>query len=224
MSTELASDSVASLTLSTYERLRADVLSGMWAPGLKLGIETLREHYGTGATPIREALNRLAAEGWVQHLDQRGFVVTPVSQDALRELAKTRVWVETLALTQAMQASTPAWEESLVLSLHRLSKTPRSLNPDQYLENPAWEKQHREFHMALLSNCGSRWLLGFCEQLYDQAYRYRQLAMKTSYKRRDELDEHKQVVDAVVAGNAAVACSALTHHYEKTAHIILNAA
>ena len=78
--------------------------------------------------------------------------------------------------------------------------------------------------MALLSNCGSRWLLGFCEQLYDQAYRYRQLAMKTSYKRRDELDEHKQVVDAVVAGNAAVACSALTHHYEKTAHIILNAA
>ena len=105
MTTELAPESVASLTLSTYERLRADVLSGTWAPGLKLGIESLREHYGTGATPIREALNRLAAEGWVQHMDQRGFVVTPVSEEALRELAKTRVWVETLALTQPI----PAW-------------------------------------------------------------------------------------------------------------------
>ena len=81
---------------------------------------------------------------------------------------------------------------------------------------------HREFHLALLSNCGSRWLLGFCEQLYDQAYRYRQLAMKSAYKRRDESDEHKQVVDAVVAGNVAAACAALTHHYEKTAQIILS--
>ena len=97
MTTELVPESVASLTLSTYERLRADVLSGTWSPGLKLGIEALREHYGTGATPVREALNRLAAEGWVQHMDQRGFVVTPVSEEALRELAKTRVWVETLA-------------------------------------------------------------------------------------------------------------------------------
>ena len=61
------------------------------------------------------------------------------------------------------------------------------------------------------------------EQLQDQAYRYRQLAMKSAHKRRDESDEHKQVVDAVVAGNLAVACAALTHHYEKTAQIILNA-
>ena len=61
------------------------------------------------------------------------------------------------------------------------------------------------------------------EQLYDQAYRYRQLAMKSAYKRRDESDEHKQVVDAAVAGNVAAACAALTHHYEKTAQIILRA-
>jgi DNA-binding GntR family transcriptional regulator len=118
-------------------------------PGLKLGIESLREHYGTGATPMREALNRLAAEGWVQHMDQRGFVVTPVSEEALRELAKTRVWVETLALTQAMQASTQEWEEKVVLALHRLSKTPRSLRQENYLENPAWEKLHREFHLVV---------------------------------------------------------------------------
>ena len=59
--------------------------------------------------------------------------------------------------------------------------------------------------------------------MYDQAYRYRQLAMKSAYKRRDESDEHKQVVDAVVAGNVAAACAALTHHYEKTAQIILRA-
>ena len=222
MSTDISLEPVASLTLSTYERLRADVLSGYWAPGYKLGIEALREHYASGATPVREALNRLAAEGWVQHQDQRGFVVTPVSEDALRELAKTRVWVETLALTQSMEATTPEWEEHVVLALHRLSKTKRSLQAEAYVENPMWEKLHRELHMVLISNCGSRWLMGFCEQLYDQAYRYRQLAVKTSYKRRQELDEHKAVVDAMLAGDVALACKKLTAHYDKTAQIILN--
>jgi DNA-binding GntR family transcriptional regulator len=76
--------------------------------------------------------------------------------------------------------------------------------------------------MVLISNCGSRWLIGFCEQLYDQAYRYRQLAVKTSYKRRQELDEHKAVVDALLAGDIAGACKKLTAHYDKTAQIILN--
>jgi DNA-binding GntR family transcriptional regulator len=221
MTLENFTEPVSSLTLNTYERLRSDVLNGRWVPGCKLGIEALREHYGTGATPVREALNRLAAEGWVQHQDQRGFVVTPVSDEALRELAKTRVWLETTALTQSMQASTSDWEERVVLALHRLSKTPRSLSKDKYVENPAWEKLHREFHMVLIDNCGSRWLIGFCEQLYDQAYRYRQLAAKTSYKRRHELDEHKAVVDAVLAGDVTTACNALTGHYDKTAQIIL---
>jgi DNA-binding GntR family transcriptional regulator len=148
--------------------------------------------------------------------------VTPVSEDALRELAKTRVWVETLALTQSIQATTPEWEERVVLALHRLSKTKRSLQAEAYVENPMWEKLHRELHMVLISNCGSRWLLGFCEQLYDQAYRYRQLAVKTSYKRRQELDEHKAVVEALLAGDIAGACKKLTAHYDKTAQIILN--
>lgn len=224
MNTSNAPEASASLTASTYERLRADVLNGHWAPGSKLGIEALRAHYGTGATPVREALNRLAAEGWVQHLEQRGFAVAAVSEEALRELATTRVWIETLALTQGMQAATAQWHEHLVLALHRLSQTPRSLSAERYVENPAWEKLHREFHMVLISQCGSRWLIGFCEQLYDQAHRYRQLAVKKSYKRRHELDEHKAMVEAVLAGHTQAACQALSGHFEKTAGIILNSA
>ncbi len=214
----------ASTTLiaSAYERLRADVLSGRLAPGQKLGIESLREQYDTGATPVREALNRLAAEGWVLHLEQRGFAVAPVSDDALRELAQTRIWVETLALRKSMERKHPEWEERIVLGLHRLSKMPRSLSTTRYDENPEWEKLHRVFHLALIGNCGSRWLIGFCEQLYDQAYRYRQLAVKTAYKSRNELAEHRAIVDAIVAGDAEAACAALQAHFTKTTRIILD--
>jgi DNA-binding GntR family transcriptional regulator len=211
------------LIASAYERLRADVLSGRLAPGQKLGIESLRDQYDTGATPVREALNRLAAEGWVLHLEQRGFAVAPVSEAALRELAQTRIWVETLALRESMEQTHPAWEESIVVALHRLSKTPRSLSSARYNENPEWEKLHRALHMALVGNCGSRWLIGFCEQLYDQAYRYRQLAVKRAYKSRNELAEHRAVVDAVVAADPDGACAALEAHYTRTTRIILEA-
>ena len=206
---------------SLYERLRSDVLSGRWPPGGKLRINSLRDHYGSGATPIREALNRLAAEGWVLHLDQRGFKTSPVSDAALRELIDTRVGVESLALTRSIANHSPRWEERVVLSLHRLSKIPRSLDASRYEENPEWERLHRAFHMTLIENCGSRWLLAFCEQLYDQAYRYRQLAVKTSYRQRDELQEHRGIVDAVVGADAGRACEALAAHYMKTAQVLL---
>jgi DNA-binding GntR family transcriptional regulator len=209
-------------TSSIYERLRNDILIGRWQPDMKLGIEALRDHYATGATPLREALNRLVAEGWVMHLDQRGFAVASVSAAAFKELAETRIWVETLALAKAMQRHSTEWEERVVLALHRLSKTPRSLSDDRYEENPAWEKQHRAFHFTLIENCGSRWLLAFCEQLHDQAYRYRQLAVRAAYLERDELAEHRAVVDAIGRGDIDAATRALTAHYTRTTEFILD--
>jgi len=214
-------DNALTLTSSIYERLRNDILVGRWEPGMKLGIEALRDHYTTGATPVREALNRLVAENWVSHLEQRGFAVAPVSAAAFKELAETRIWVESLALTKAMQRHTPDWEERVVLALHRLSKTPRSLSAGQYEENPAWEKAHRTFHFTLIEHCGSRWLLAFCEQLHDQAYRYRQLAVKNAYLQRDELAEHQAVVNAIAKGDIDAAAKALTAHYTRTTDFIL---
>jgi len=157
----------------------------------------------------------------VVHLDQRGFAVAPVSNAAFKELAETRIWVETLALTQAMRHHSAEWEERVVLALHRLSKTPRSLSAERYEEHPEWERRHREFHFSLLEPCGSRWLLAFCEQLHDQAYRYRQLAVRNAYLERDELAEHRGVVDAIAAGDVARATAALTAHYTRTTEFVL---
>src|SRR3990172_5019394 len=78
------------LASSVYERLRQDVLTGELLPGHKLRIDALRLRYGVGASPVREALNRLVSEGLVTLEDQKGFRVAPVSLDELRELTHTR--------------------------------------------------------------------------------------------------------------------------------------
>jgi DNA-binding GntR family transcriptional regulator len=219
----MSSEVAPTLIRATYDRLRHDVLSGRWAPGRKLRMHELREHYQVGASPLREALNRLASEAWVVHNEQRGFSVAEASDDRLRDLVATRIAVESLALERAFANRTPAWEEQLVLAFHRLSRTPRSKQPDSFEENQDWEQLHRAFHVALLEGCGSPLLLGFCEQMYDQAYRYRQLAARKAYKQRNELDEHRAIFDAVLGVRLADAQRLIAEHYQRTAGIFANA-
>jgi DNA-binding GntR family transcriptional regulator len=204
-----------------YDRMRADLLAGKLVPGRKLQIDFLAEQYGMGQTPIREALNRLTSDGLVERREQRGFAVTGISADDLREITKTRCWLEEVALREAFTNATAEWEEGVVLACHRLAKVPRSLSDTEYQENPEWERLHRAFHRALIGGCRSRWLIGFCEQLADQLYRYRQLAVRRAYPKRQERKEHQKMLEAIVERDVERAIQLLTGHYQTTAEIIL---
>src|ERR1700675_4340868 len=57
----------------TYRRIRTDIIFGKLAPGEKLKLDRLREHYGASVSTLRELLNRLSSEGLVVAEGQRGF-------------------------------------------------------------------------------------------------------------------------------------------------------
>lgn len=211
----------ATRATSLYDRLRADLLGGVLEPGSKLAIEALGERYASGQTPLREALNRLVADGLVERREQRGFAVAGISADDLAEITQTRCWLEEIALRESIAAHSTAWEETLVLAHHRLSRTPRSLAEDRFEDNPDWEPLHRAFHRALIAGCGSRWLLGFCEQLADQHHRYRRLSAPRAFAKRGVKGEHQQLMEAAVAGRADEAVALLRAHYQRTAQVIL---
>jgi DNA-binding GntR family transcriptional regulator len=215
---------VAAITLASevYNRIRADILVGLLEPGRKLRIEFLCRHYKIGHIPIREALNRLSSDGLVVRQDQRGFRVAPTSAEDLEELTKTRCWLEGIALRESISRRTKAWEEDVVLAHYRLSKTPRSLSAKVYRGNPEWERLHREFHLTLISNCGSRWMVDFCAQLADQSNRYRQIAFREVYPRRNDKDGHRPIVDASLNGQMEKAVKLLHAHLQFTAETILN--
>lgn len=208
------------LASSVYDMMRQDILKGDLPPGEKLRVEYMRDRYGVGASPIREALNRLSVDGVVMRVDQKGFRVATVSVAELDELIKTRCWLEETAIRESIAAGDDAWEERLVLAFHRLSKAPRSAEQITYAINPDWEVLHRAFHLALIGACGSRWLISYCEQLNDLADRYRQLAVRVTYPRRNELDEHKAIMDAAVNRDPDRAVEVLMDHYRRTAEII----
>ena len=203
-----------------YARLRQEIVDGTLSPGGKLPIGIVSARYGVTSTPVREALSQLVSEGFVLRMEQRGFTVATATSDELRELTDARCWVEEVTLRQAMLNPSQAWEEGIVLTLHRLSRTARSTDAATFKENPAWEGAHRLFHMAILAACPSRFLTAFCAQLSDHATRYRRLAMNAVYPHRDILAEHSALAAAVLSGNADGAVDVLTSHYRRTASIV----
>jgi GntR family transcriptional regulator, carbon starvation induced regulator len=208
------------IATAVYRTIREDILRGLLAPGAKLRVDEVCARYETSGSPVREALTRLASEGLVTRHDQRGFFVAAATIEELRELVKTRCWLETLALRESIADATQAWEEGIVLAGHRLSTAKRSLSETSYAVNPQWEALHAAFHDALIANCGSRTLLQFCVDLRERADRYRQLAAATAYPKRNEGVEHAEIQAAALARDADRATDLLARHYRRTLDLV----
>jgi GntR family carbon starvation induced transcriptional regulator len=207
------------LTSGVEEKLRRDLISAALMPGEKLAIDALRARYGTGASPIREALNRLSAEGWVIQSDQRGFRVPPVSVDQLAELTRTRCLLNEVTLREAIARAREDTDEAIIVALHRLSRTPTRVPESPGQVNPEWEERHRAFHASLIASCGSNWLIEFDAMLFEQAARYRALAAR-SKAGRDVQKEHKGIADAVIARNVPEAIRLANAHISHTATLV----
>src|SRR5262245_56160282 len=138
-----------------YARLRADILQGTLAPDEKLRVNDVSERYRCGPIPVREALNRLAAEGLVAYSEQRGFAVAPIGSADLIDLTRARSLLVEVAMREAVLHGDAAWEERVLVSYHRLSKVPRYLSLDAPTPTPAYDPPHREPHSAMPPGSGA---------------------------------------------------------------------
>lgn len=154
-----------------FERLREDLLNGQFESGEKLAISALRESYGVGLSPLREALNRLAASGLLEQEDQRGFRVPKLSRSDLDDIVQLRIELECMAITKALEFGDADWESELLAAGHRLKHASKGDLPLK-----EWERLHSRFHEVLLSSCRSTWMLRFIRQLHEQFDRYRRQA------------------------------------------------
>lgn len=214
-----------SLSAEAYVRLRQDLVEGTLTPGAKLIIADLQERYEIGAMPLREALNRLSAEQFVLKHEQRGFSVPPLDPDVFLEMQNARIVIECAALRETIATHSREWEDRLVVAFHHLTKAART-GPD-YLLSAEWSESHQTFHRELISECKNAWLLNFASQLYTQSARYRgrrrQLRAETDDDGTELLHEHKDIMDASLAGDADVATARLVEHYRHSVESVLGA-
>lgn len=235
-----------SVTLAeqAYRAIKHDIISGALPPGSALRLEFLKNRYQLSFSPLREALNRLHSEHLVDAVALKGFRVSPLSLKEMQDAMSTRIFIDCEALKRSIERGGDDWETRVVGSLHTLSLVTRrhSKNSgvstanddhslqlvDNTLENPdanydQIEHRHLALHQALISACGSEWLLEFSMKLYIQTERYRRPMLVNLYKNaapRDVSSEHRNLVEATLSRDIPIATQLLTQHYQKTADLI----
>lgn len=203
-----------------YHRMREDILSGRLSAGGKLRLESLIADYGAGMSPIREALLKLAGDRLVVSEGQRGFWVAPLSLDELDDLCRIRAMIETEALNLAVKQGDEAWKQAVRESYAALSEAEAALPEAGEPSADAvtrWEQCNHAFHLALVSGCGSPWLMHLNELLYRQTERYRRVSLQHGLGHRFVHDEHAAIFDAAMAGNALRLCRLTEAHLAYTA-------
>mgnify|MGYP006268857623 FL=1 len=212
-------------TERAYERLRSEILRGDLMPGDRLTAADLQERFSLGITPIREALTRLSVEGLVETENHRGAKVANVSTATFTDLMSTRRSIERLCLEASIANGDEIWEAEVLAAMHMLSRTPLPSSSEDRGAAALWEERHRRFHLALVSACGSEWLLRFWNMLVDHTERFRKLRLLHRHTAeaevRDVNDEHRAIMNAVLARDATAAIGLMDLHLAKTNQSVL---
>lgn len=189
-----------------FDVLRQDLLNGTFGAGERLSIAGLRARYQVGLSPLREALNRLAALGLLHQEYQRGFRVLELTHAELSDITELRWQLEGMALESAIMHGDTEWESQLLAASHRLGSV------DDAVDEEEWERLHARFHYALVAACGSTWLLRFIAQLHDQFDRYRRLA-PGQHELRKRLDyQHEALVGLALSRDVDGARALISEH------------
>lgn len=190
-----------------FERLREDLLNGQFESGEKLAISTLREAYDVGLSPLREALNRLAASGLLEQEDQRGFRVPKLCTAELQDIVQLRIELECMAIAKALTYGDADWESELLAAGHRLKHASKEDTPIK-----EWERLHSRFHEVLLSSCQSTWMIRFIRQLHEQFDRYRRQAHHNPALRETLDEQHGLMVTYALERNVEAATKLVREH------------
>lgn len=178
--------------------LRDAIVAGALPSEARLRLRDLAARTGYGATPLREALSRLAAEGFVVFEGQKGFSVPPVTRAHLLDITRSRQFMEPEAVRLAMEAGDAAREDGIVASLSLLKR----------------ETARRRFHRALIAACPLASLRSFGDERYMQTTRYRRLMKSVAPDWPRMASAHGALADRVLArpGGAAGAARPYRHH------------
>ena len=206
-------------TVDLLERLRIDILHCRLKPGSRLIFRDLRERYGTGLSPLREALMRLTTDRLVVLEVNKGFCVAPISREEILEITDTWLDLESIAIRKAIAKGDDSWEGNILAKLHALSKRATS-GPDGKLD-PEWETRNAAFHESLCAACDSPMLMGFIHTMAQRYSRYLRLWARHAETGRDLVREHDEICKAVLNREADKAVVLIRDHRMATTKTLL---
>ena len=212
----------APLSEQALLRLRNDILKSVLEPGSQLKLDKLKTHYGFSSSPLREALNRLVAEGLVMMEDRRGFFVAPISISDLNEITRLRCLLEPEALNNSILNGDDAWEAQIIASYYRLERAESRLTgKNPYISDIEWASLHQDFHDTLIAACEYQQLLQIRTTLFYQAQRYWHRWAISNPQPANRGSKHNKLRDAVLGRDIISASNLIKKHISQTTEIVI---
>lgn len=192
------------------EKLRHDILTGKLEPGEKLPLDVLAGRFGTSVIPIRESLRVLEAERLVELRAHRTATVAALSLEAVQDLYRVRLILETEAVRMAhgnLPAAKLAEIRTLIDRMERAAERRDSLRSFTL---------HNQIHFTIYEAAGSPALVKILTGLWDETERYRHAVKHFRSDTRTWAEEHRHLADLLERGTAEDAAAEIKAHLTKT--------
>jgi DNA-binding GntR family transcriptional regulator len=179
----------------TYEILRDRIHTGVYAPMARLNIDALAREFGVSPIPVREALRRLEAQGWVQFRPNAGAIVSPVDATSWEQAMVTLAILEGAATAEAQRHLRKS-------DFTRLRKIAADMAGQ---DDPVrFGTLNRRLHEAIVARCGNAWLLDLLGQTHDRLDRVRSTMFAYLPERTAEaVREHARLIELLEGGDPA---------------------
>lgn len=193
---------------SVADRLRDDILSGVFPPGERLIELQLSQRYKVGRAAIRAALVELDAQGLVRRETNRGATVRRVSLAEAVEITEARAALESLVARRAAERATEDDRKVLLSLVDEMSAAVEEGDKRTY------SGLNRQLHAALPRIAQHQVASDLIANLRHRAVHHQfQLAVMPG-RAAESLAQHRAIVDAVVAGDGGAAEKAMRAHLE----------
>ncbi|WP_284747011.1 GntR family transcriptional regulator [Amycolatopsis sp. RTGN1] len=193
-----------------YEQIRALIMNDGIEPGARVNIDEIARELGVSGTPVREALARLESEELVSRLPLRGYRVTELlNRKEVDDMYALRLLLEPPSAARAASAMSDANVAALEAEL---ATCPAAPVDDAYSDYKALTAHDARLHELILHLAGNVAV----EQAFARTHCHLHF-FRLNYNQpfgEQTIAEHRVIVDALVAGNAARARKAMTDHLE----------
>lgn len=199
-----------------YQQLREMILSFAIYPGTRVTESELAERFGVSRTPIREALQRLEAEGALSIRPKQGCFIRALDIAELAGQYRVRVALELLAIDTAVSYMTDKDLRRLAQAWDPKAQPGRSEDPEEM------ERRDESFHLALAEGSGNRALLHYLRAVNDQI----RIVRRLDFTHRERIDqtyqEHHAICQHLLEREASAAKRAMASHIERSEEFAKN--
>lgn len=205
-----------SLSDVVIKRVRENIQQGRYVPGQRLYEKDLIDELGIGRGSVREALRLLVADGIVEIIPHRGATIRQFTRDEVWALHEIREVLEGLAASLAASRAKSASDHAGLLDLEQ--KINAAIAGD---DRDEYSRLNSLLHTTIVSISGNPCLQGMIDRSHATALRLQTARFLDRDQMAQRRDEHKAIVDAIIAGDPATAESTMREHVRNSRRILL---